>query len=909
MALIYDLLQRQPQPKETHISSQGIALWICWEEELDSAVNQTLQDYGGMLITADRNQSLWFFFSEEVILALARLIVWGQFNPLAVGIQVFSARLILGAKRELVLSVEPALQHQEFLPPPNLQIYVHPKIVDATQNIPGISYGGAFMVSGMALVKWSTLEADPRMPYTSNAAWFSLLRPIGNPLDKKFQYGWRHMFEAIDDILQHNKFKFAIHENFLMLSLDNLQSLRVWTRELLQCIQTMKQHNTEEYWPCVCAIVDKKGMNFNNELPNKVGIKWNQLVPDSPYMSYRNGYLLGDGFALNDLHFSSSNATIDSWCTVGLGEIIVTEIKQIPLLIPSQLISGQGDGCFYCGARSHEAVLCPSRNMELASPELWNAFGEVSVQSIDEAFRAIDATLSKEGLQGYATVFAAGGSQKQVLEAALGINQPAQPRVIENIWLYGGYDIIRTREGFSTSKKKQGRGLRDDSVVWTLLDKFRSAGADDLAAFEKELHVAITRNSREARLQTLLGFVAVERGDLPRALSAWKEAEALSSASQHQAWLHYLQGRVHEVGGRYEEAQEAYAGSLRLTPYWADAEYRMLVCRVKMGFAAQVQQNIVQFVAQAPASFNRFLVDPEMDRGHSSILTSLFPLWEEAQNNSNHEQLEIARLRSEVNEWFPVEQPIARRMLERLEDLEKLTLVGNYMAYLKVSKIRPLIEHDIDSFIQREIDRIQERFKLYLSRLEQIRDEASWFPFSRILVEFNKEFNECAGHLNWAFSVNFRESKSFRQAQALAPSIRDLIISLEKRLRYLRLVRDTTLFLLVFFKTFFWLEVVALVLSLVGVPLIAFFGDRIGLGWLMDLIRGQQWPLQKVLLIFVTVICMGIAALRTTLVFDKKKSQLIVEAKEQRERMQQERLEKLKARRDKQAKEAARNAQ
>ena len=39
------------------------------------------------------------------------------------------------------------------------------------------------------------------------------------------------------------------------------------------------------------------------------------------------------------------------------------------------------------------------------------------------------------------------------------------------------------------------------------------------------------------------------------------------------------------------------------------------------------------------------------------------------------------------------------------------------------------------------------------------------------------------------------------------------------------------------------------------------------------------------------------------------KLKLIAEAKEQRERMQQERLEKLKARRDKQAKEAARNVQ
>jgi hypothetical protein len=287
MAIIHELLHRLVVPKEVRISSQGIALWICWDGDLDSSVNHTLQDYGGISILSDRSQSLWFFFSDEVLLSLARLSVWSQFHPLPVGVQVFSARLIVGSKRELSLSVDPNLQHQEFLPPQNLQIFVHPKVRESAQLLPGINYSEPTMISGMALVKWSQLLADLRMPYNSTSGWFSLLRPIGNPLDKKFQAGWRHMFAEIDTILQSHKLKFMISENFVIVSLDNLHALRVWTRELTSSINKVKELHPEDYWPCVCAIIDKKGMNFNNELPNKASIKWSQLAPDYPYMSYR----------------------------------------------------------------------------------------------------------------------------------------------------------------------------------------------------------------------------------------------------------------------------------------------------------------------------------------------------------------------------------------------------------------------------------------------------------------------------------------------------------------------------------------------------------------------------------------------------------------------------------------------
>lgn len=298
--------------------------------------------------------------------------------------------------------------------------------------------------------------------------------------------------------------------------------------------------------------------------------------------------------------------------------------------------------------------------------------------------------------------------------------------------------------------------------------------------------------------------------------------------------------------------------------------------------------------------FNRFLIDPELERGHLVILTALFPLWAEAKRKADDEKNHIERLVKEVNEWFPPEHLVAGKFRGRLEALQQLASTTNYMAFLKVTSTRPVIEKDITTQVQREIEDLKERFKGYLAILEVVRDEAAWFPFPRILVEFNRDFNECAGIINWAFGANFHEPESFKSAQKHIPNIVDLLGKLEKRLRFLRMVRDSTLYVLILGRTFFWVEIAFLVICLIVVPSIAVFGNEMGLGWLKTLIRTNHWQLQKVLLIIVSAMALGFAALRTTLVFEKKRDQLVADARAQREEMQRQRLDRIReaARRD-----------
>ena len=341
-------------------------------------------------------------------------------------------------------------------------------------------------------------------------------------------------------------------------------------------------------------------------------------------------------------------------------------------------------------------------------------------------------------------------------------------------------------------------------------------------------------------------------------------------------------------------------------PQWREVRYRGMVCKVKMGFAEPVLDQIVKLVREDPTYFNRVLIDPALERGRLLILSALYELWEEARKKAEAERVCINELRARLEAWFPADHPVQLQMGERLGNLEALSNVSNYMAFLKVVADRPTLESELDAAIAQQVEDLRNRYKYYLDILQEIRDEASWFPFPTALRDFSREFNEAAGIINRAFACNFREAASFKQVQAEAPRLAELLRELRKRLQNLRMVRDGTLFGLTMARTFIWVEAVGLLLCFIGVPVVVFWGDALRLGWLKQILGADQWSIQKVLILIVSVVALGLAALRTTLTFDRKREKLLEQAREQREQAQRARLEKIKRQRRAEAEKAER---
>ncbi len=896
MAHLSQLLSRLPEGQDVHMSTMGHVLWVCWHDTLTPAVSQTLLNYGGMLVGEVREQALWFFFTDDVFLALARLMVWGNFNELSVSIELFPGRLQLSSKRTASLSLDGALQAQQMLVRDSLEVWVHPKSREGRLALPGIAFESRSPRQGMAAVDWATPVVDVRMPYSSTRAWFAILHPLGSPLDKAFPSGWSAMFKRVEALLQKHKIKSIVHETFVMVSVDNLLMLRTFLRDYLHSFD--KENNEPgSCWPCVCVVADRNNLNFNTDLPKKIGLQWDNLMPDFPYISYRNAYLLGDGFTVRDLRFTGNQISMDSWCNVLLAENSISA-RSIPLLMAGSLTanSAGAGGCFYCGIPSHTAAECPTRAHATSRPEIWDDVAGLDLEKINDAFRRIETVLEQKGTDGYGELLEGKDEAAVLMQAVLDINGPSQLRNVPRHWLY------RLREPEPDEEKP----TRDDSPAWDLLEQLSRATPDELPDLEKKVAQSITRHQRDPRLRMVQAFLLAERNDFSHAATSFREAASLTPVPTLQAWNDYLQARLAEEQGHYAAAIEQYSQVWRVMPQWRDVQYRGIVCRVKMGFAEQVLEQIARLVREEPSYFNRVLIDPALERGRLLILSSLYDLWAEAKKNAEEESIRINAMETRLNDWFPPDHPVQLNLGRKIHTLEELSNINNYMAFLQVVEQRPLLEKELDESIEREVEELRNRYKYYLDVLQEIRDEASWFPFPSVLRDFSSDFNESAGIINWAFACNFNDAEIFKRAQSTTPRINELLRNLKKRLNFLRMVRDATLFGLTMFKTFIWVEIVGLLLCFLGVPIVVFWGDSLRLGWLKHLLGENQWSIQKVLAVIVTIIAIGVGALRTTLVFERKREKLLEQAREQREKAQQMRLNRIRKQRAAEAEKARR---
>ena len=869
MAMFSLLLDQMTPPETPQMQAEGYAVWMVWDGELNPVVPQAMQDYGGLLLASEPAQALWFFFSTDVFLASARLETWAKFNTLPVSLSVMPVTLLAGAGRRLALALAPETKAQEAAAPKNFQVWVHESATPIVASMPGITLEEGELPPGMHGA-WLLLHADSRLPYQASLGWYALLRPLGNPLDKTFQTGWRGLFEEVESILQRNKFRYTIHDFFLLFPLETLRQFKSWINDYLTLIDRLKEETPDKYWPCALAVVDKKGMSFNNELPKKIPLDWGQLAADYPHMNFRNALLLGGGFTTHEVRFATGNSP-DDWCNVSLVQEGKNGAVSLPLLVPGSLVLGQNPQCFYCGQRGHELTACPTRKFPATAKDIWRRVAVMDMPAMKEGVRGLDEAVIKQGPETLHTLMEQESTVGIMTRALYDIAACFQVREINRFW--------RTRGKLPTVA--DDLAPEDNNPIWDLLSGFADA---DKLVLDKNLQTLALRFPRDFRIRSLQGFAALERGDIAKASVFWKEAEGLSPAGFIQAWHMVLQGRAAEYASRFSQAMLFYDQALRACPQWLDPVYRKIVCQVKTGFADQALTALFALLQQDANYFNRALLDTEMERGQIQILSGLGTAWALTESRMQEEKPMLERLRVELASWFTPEHPFAAQAAERILRLQDMIKFHNYVPYQAAIQGRIGLERDMQQLVGRESREFRNSFKSYLEKLAHIRDEAAWFPFPRIMVEFNKNYNQCAVSLNWAMRTNLNTPDAFRRAQVIAVAEEERIAKLEKRLRFLRLIRDTTLFSLTLLRTFFWLEIAGLLLVLVALPLLIFYGEKSGADWGLQALVGQRAGVQKAATFIVSFLALGIALLRTVLRFERVRDTVLEKARQEQAR-------------------------
>jgi tetratricopeptide (TPR) repeat protein len=867
MSSISSLLQVLPKVSQSRMIGSGYGVWLVWNGTLNTAVSHTLKDYGAIPMAEGDGQALWLSPTPEIFRALARLQIWSRLNPMPLFCQVMPITVLVGYDLTLSMAFPTELGKQSVDPPKEFEAWVHPKLSEDIQRISGLSLEQKGSMPGLANVDWKLFDADEGLDYETLLNWFFVIKPVGRMGEKDSIMGWRGWAEEVKELFGRLNIKYLVgtREEVLIFSLRGLRSLRGFISELLNLIATTKEQPDRNYWPSVMAAVDQKGKQFTEELTHKFNLDWNKLTPDLPHLSYRHALMLGEGFTINEARYGGEES-LDSWCNVSLAADAAEKSKSAAdIILPRKLMIARNDvECFYCGLRSHVSGECPSRQMTEPTPGVWSRLARQDIKEFPKAMRKLDEALEEKNTLSSLTALLSSDKKPENLMALamFEINSAAQLRTLERVWRSRG--------------KEWPQGLRqlvpeEGQFVNEAMDMFKARDYERTSNLLKQIRLKYARSFIPSSLQ---GYVAMEQGDYHQARFYWQEAERMSYTPLQQGFFVYLQARSFEVEGEYKEAATLYKRALSISPAWLETLYRGGVCMVKLGFTGQAIDMMDDLFQQDPNFFNRALIDPELDRGRAHVLAAMWDRWAIAEAEVERQRERVETLDKEIEQRFSEEHEFyepAKRSLEYMQSLAKL---NNFVAFRELIRELVLFEDKLSRQVERDIKRMQSKVDYLVERLKDVQQEAAWFPFPKLLREFNKDFNYCVEKINWVNHQHIKASDNFRQAATFLSEVEQRLDNLQKRLVTLRIIRDTTLFVLMLGRSFIWFEVIGLGLGLVGLPLAIYFTRSMENVWLVDVIREQQWEFQKGLILILSVLALVISLLKTAISFERRKREL-----------------------------------
>lgn len=862
-----DLMQNLPSVRQSRLVASGFGLWMVWSGQLTKGMTQTLEEHGGVKMSGAPSQALWFFSNKEVFKALSRLQIWSRLNPMSLFAQIIPASLLVGWSNEVSLSISAELTSQDVMSPGVFEVLVHPRCAEAVASVPGLDLKPASPMTGLAPQEWKYLESDPGYSYESSLAWYFVIKPLGNPTDRDYLTGWRHFFNNAEVLLRRMGLKFIYNESGLILPLENLRLLRTWAKEMLNLVRSIKANPEGHYWPCVMLAAAKEGLNFNEDLPKKLNIEWNRLTPDFPHISYRTAFLLGDEFAINSVGYFNERQGLDNWCYVNLSQGAEGGggSGSIQVDLPRRLTAGVERECYYCGLKNHQPMECPSRHLALGRPDVWERLAQVNLEDFSEMAHEVDDALQKDPVESITQLLDSKSRAGLLMQAIYENTLPFQLRMMRMVWRSRSKDWQGAFEGL---------GPEEGEFIWAAMDSMR---ADNHQNAEHLLGSAMVRYPRSYQPRALAGLLHMEQEDFQQGGFFLQEAERLSYTSVQRASICVMQGRLWEFQFEFDKAINLYKKAEGHAKGWADPLYRQAVCFVKMGFTEHAIALLLQIIDQDPHMFNRILIDPELERGRYNILTALWETWHEMLEEARKASKHAEELAGKLDQWFAPDHEYTETASIRTQRLLALTKISNFVAFQRLITGVRAFSRDLQDKVDSEIRILEKRVDMLLERLADVQREASWFPFPKLLHEFNRDFNFCAEKLNWMKTQHLQVAENFRKSQAYLSEVEERIVQLQGRLVTLRVIRDATFFILLLGRNFIWMELVGLGMALILVPLIIWISQRYMTGWAADLLQKQKWQLQKGLILILSIVAMTVAALKTAIVFERKKEQLFNE--------------------------------
>lgn len=492
--------------------------------------------------------------------------------------------------------------------------------------------------------------------------------------------------------------------------------------------------------------------------------------------------------------------------------------------------------CFYCGSTRHKMSNCPSRTLTETGKSIHH-LGYFPMQAIEDLALSIERSPVDIELGGNLSSTGTAPTGKELIAHAFyDIRSVFQLRFSQILW----NSKADSWDSLSLALTENQGGF-----AWLAQDSLRVSNYDKARSF---LKLALERKPQDYSAFCVSGFLNMEVGDIPAAISDLKKALEFAHSTIRKVYASLILARLYKLSGDLNRFRVRLSATLLLDRSCRQAIYEDVINRFEEKDEKSAIKKLVKLIRDDDDFFVIALIDPALAPYRNTIYAHLTELLTEAKKDAlSH----FEDARKEFGRCRSLLPPSALKTIEPvLRDIEGLVRSESYFGCLEVPHRCGAIGTMCRNAINEQSQNIAETMKGLRARFESADAFLKAYRYSHLAEKHRRRLSYLKRSLEKTGDVRYFESSGeFESCYHMCQDISSQLASLESRLEVLDLsahiIRMCLKFLkytAVFFSIVFFIEIFMF-------PLMS---DQINTALArMDIsLFPNAWSLQKAFLIF-----------------------------------------------------------
>ncbi|MGL4722882.1 MAG: tetratricopeptide repeat protein [Desulfovibrionaceae bacterium] len=832
--------------------SEGVLLWIS-NAKIDTASFSSLINYGGLPIKHEGTNLTFFFESINTVpfSLLHQISISKQSDFISF---ILPASLYVDHVHKKHIHYSSTISFEEKNDSQKNTLFIHSSLTRHFLPQQGITLD----ISNNTV--WASLIVERSCPLMRPPQWSFFVFPSPNiAKEKEASSAWQITLRTFEKYFREYNIRYSIHNNYsLQITFDTF----LVSKNFLNLYKTISDSVYDEmdsttYLPQFTTLSPHKTFNFNTTSMDSV-FSFNRSKAVSGHLHTTLFTALILEYSYIEIDSSQKHSTLFKWVALLNPEEIMT--SDIIMLVPQRKIASYDTECFYCGRSDHSITECPTIQIENTPQRaIFQKFSTYSFEELLSTANKANDILTGKNVKEIISLYNKSTEEGFFVQALLSITKDCQLRTIPYLFL--------SKEKSS----KQTKLLTSSNKIYQL---YKKIVARNLYQTEKEIELFRSQH-KDYRYASLLGFIALEKGNYSQALEYWKEAENLSFTIHLISWHIYLQARLHEIQEKYFTAHSLYRKASKIHPTWYEAHYRSIITLIKLGKSHEAMGLLKQHIVTVPEDFIRILMDQNAEQAKLEIIQTLTNIWqeysiqvEEIYNNRKEREQELIL-------WSSADPSRYSHLLDTLNMLLEEKEKKNFLLYANIISAYQEYLYTIENTYKEDIEKIRYKTERLNLKLTAIEEHSKWTPLQKYFPSFYTQYNESKAFLSHIPELELFEAKDFSTANKYLTQVEQNIIDMERALHFILAIRDSSLFLIMFGKSLIFWEILMTILVFVGTPILLHYSLEMGLIRMSKFSFEEQWALQKNLIFIGSIAVLFIVSSVSSARFKKHKENIL----------------------------------